>query len=43
MCTFLSFMADIQHLMVENKLKLKQDKTEIIFVVASPHNLKKAM
>ena len=33
-------VADIQHWMVENKLKLNQDKTEF-FVAASPHNLKK--
>ena len=33
-------VADIQHWMVENKLKLNQDKTEF-FVAASPYNMKK--
>ena len=34
-------VADIQHWMVENKLKLNQDKTDFFFVAASHHNLKK--
>ena len=33
-------VVDIQHWMIENKLKLNQDKTEF-FVAASHHNLKK--